>query len=90
MNNHYAIYCIIKISRGQVNRHKTVKLRSMKNYDILEFLSKLSITEWNCVTDCRDVKSAWLNFSPSFRSIIYKVAPINRLGLSTTLKPGDF
>ena len=35
-------FCTRKLSTGQINTHSTVKLRSMKSYDVSEFQTKLN------------------------------------------------
>ena len=50
LSDHCAVFCTRKLSRGQINRHNTVKLRSMKSYDVSEFQTKLNEADWSGVT----------------------------------------
>ena len=39
-SDHYSIFCTRKITRNKHNRHKTIKIRSLKNYDKESYLEK--------------------------------------------------
>ena len=75
-SRHYCItYCTRKISREQINKHNTVKLRSLKNYCSNTFTEKLKNLDWSIVLQCTDVNDAWNRFKLMFTQIIDEVAP---------------
>ena len=40
-SDHYSIFCTRKFTRNKHNKHKTIKIRSLKNYDKESYLEKL-------------------------------------------------
>ena len=43
LSDHNLIYCIRKVSKIPMNRHNTVKIRSLKNYCQKDFTSKVEM-----------------------------------------------
>ena len=41
LSDHFSIFCSRKITRNKHNKHKTIKIRSLKNYDKDAYLEKL-------------------------------------------------
>ena len=70
LSDHLINFCSRKIIRGQIGKHKTIKIRSLKNYSIHLFLSKLRNIDWSYVTTCSDVNEAWHNFNVLFTDIL--------------------
>ena len=66
LSDHLIVFCSRKIIRGQIGKHKTIKIRSVKNYSPIEFLNKLRNVDWTIVTNCTDVNKAWDNFKTIF------------------------
>ena len=58
LSDHNLIYCTRKLSKGQINDHNTVKIRSMKNFDSTLFVEELEKVDWSCCTlsDCVETK----------------------------------
>ena len=59
LSDHYITYCTRKVFREQINKHNTVKIRSLKNYCITTFVEKLKSLDWTIVLQCTDVNDAW-------------------------------
>ena len=45
LSDHFMTYCTRKISKGQINKHNYVKIRSLKNYTKEEFILKLTCAD---------------------------------------------
>lgn len=87
VSDHMLTFCTRKVSRGQINSHKTVKIRSMKNYTVDDFNDKLSNVDWSEVTKCKDSDLAFTRFSDIFLEIIDEVAPVKEVRLKQRSEP---
>ena len=67
--------------KGQINKHNTVKLRSLRNYCKQDFGLKLSALNWQDVLTSTDVTQAWKLFKEYFHSVLDVVAPIKEVRL---------
>ena len=83
LSDHLMVYCSRKATRGHIGKHNTVKIRSLKNYSIHEFLNKLRNVNWENVTSCIDVNVAWNNFKTLYMKILDEVAPIKYIRIKT-------
>ena len=68
-------YCTRKITRDQIGKHNSVKIRSMKNYCEDTFIDKLKSMQWSTVLDCTNVTDAWTIFKIMFTQAMDDVAP---------------
>ena len=66
LSDHLITFCSRKIIRGQIGKHKTIKIRSLKNYSVLSFLGKLRNIDWLAVTTSSDVNVVWSYFKIIF------------------------
>ena len=87
LSDHYITFCTRKIIRGQIGKHNTVKLRSLKNYSTEEFLNKLREADWSIVTGCNNVNDAWGNFKNIFIHILDLVAPVKEIRIKLRTEP---
>ena len=87
LSDHLIIFCSRKVIRGQIGKHKTIKIRSMKNYSPLEFINKLRMINWANVTNCTDVNLAWENFKSIFLQILDEVAPTKQIRIKNRTEP---
>ena len=87
LSDHYITYCSRKGIRGHIGNHKTIKIRSLKNYSNLNFLTKLRNTSWTLVTNCNDVDLAWSRFTEIFTNILNQVAPFKQIRIKTRTEP---
>ena len=47
LSDHFLTYCTRKISKVQINKHKYVKIRSLKNYKKEDFIFRLTGADWS-------------------------------------------
>ena len=87
LSDHMLTYCTRKISRGVFGKHKTVKIRSMKNYSTDLLVTELRKLNWFIVIDCDQVNEAWVNFKDLFTSVLDKLAPIKEVRLKQRTEP---
>ena len=87
ISDHLIVYCSRKVLRGQIGKHKTIKIRSLKNYSPIEFLSKLRNVDWTNVTNCTNVNEAWDNFKKIFFEVLDEVAPIKIVRIKNRTEP---
>lgn len=87
LSDHFLTYCTRKISKGQINKHKYAKIRSLKKYTKEEFILKLTCADWSqCFYAC-DINTAWSAFRDIFLSILNTVAPVKEVRLKQRTEP---
>ena len=59
LGDHNLIFCTRTISKGQINGHNTVKIRSMKNFDYSLFEKELEKVDWSYCTLSHCVETNW-------------------------------
>ena len=87
LSDHLITFCSRKIIKGQIGKHKTIRIRSLKNYSILSLLNNLRNIDWSTVTNCSDVNEAWYNFKTRFIDVLDVVAPIKHVRIKTRTEP---
>jgi len=87
LSDHFLIYCSRKTVKGQINHHKVIKIRSLKNYNATSFVSDLSNLNWCDVTSLHNVNDAWDKFKHIFSSVLDKVAPVKEIRLKQRTEP---
>ena len=87
ISDHLIIFCSRKIIRGQIGKHKTIKIRSLKKYSSFEFLNKLRRVDWSTVTNCTNVNEAWDKFQTIFFVVLDEVAPIKNIRIKNRTEP---
>jgi len=55
ISDHYIIYCTRKGARGQINKHNTVKTRSLKEYSKERYIECLESLNWSVITSYEEV-----------------------------------
>ena len=58
ISDHYIIYCTRKVVRGQINKHYTIKTRSLKEYSKERYNEYLESLDWSIVNNCEDTELA--------------------------------
>lgn len=86
-SDHVATFCTRKIVRGLFSGHKSVKLRSLKNYDQGTYLDLLKECNWNEVLECDDVSVALRAFNRTMLSVIDTVAPVKEVRVKSKTEP---
>ena len=66
LSDHCLVYCTRKVMRNYINKHKTVKIRSMKNYNLETLQMNLLNADWHSVMISDSVLDAWENFKSFF------------------------
>ena len=56
ISDHLLTYCTRKVTRAYVNKHKTIRIRSSKNYSQEQFIHNLNETDWTDVLKDRPTR----------------------------------
>merc|ERR1712002_780136 len=75
ISDHYIIYCTRKVVKGQINKHNTVKTRSMKNYSKESYVESLERHDWSVVINCEEVNLATEKLKTLITYSMDEVAP---------------
>ena len=87
ISDHFMVYCTRKITKGQIGKHNSVKLRSMKNYCKEIFIEKLQGIQWSVVLESRNVNEAWESFKSIFTQTVDDVAPEKEIRVKSRSEP---
>ena len=82
ISDHCLVYCTRNVTKNTFNKHNTVKVRSMKNYNPETFQTNLLNADWHQVMISDNVTEAWENFKEIFLFIINNMAPIKELRIN--------
>ena len=86
-SDHYTTYCTRKSIKDAVGKHKTIRIRSMKNYSQINFLEKLRTVDWSGVMNCQHVNDAWCNFKSLFTGVLDEIVPFKQIRIKTRTEP---
>ena len=78
-SDYIIIFCTRKLCRLKIGEHKSVKMRSIKNYNNPVFNNSLSSVDWNSIYVSTNVDEAWAKFTHKFLSISDSVAPLKEI-----------
>ena len=87
LSDHYITFCTRKIVRGQIGKHNTIKIRSLRNYSPDGFLDKLQEVDWSVVTRCNNVNEAWGMFKNIFTQVLDSIAPVKEIRIKVRTEP---
>ena len=87
LSDHYMTYCTRKTTKVQNNKHKTIKIRSMKKYTTESFHEKLKAVNWSEIFNTENIDSAWNCFKQLFRSVIDDIAPFKEIRVKQRSEP---
>ena len=87
LSNHFLTYMTRKVVKGQIGKHKFVKVRSLKCCNKEDFSLRLSNMNWESVLMCLDVETARENLKTSFHSVLDVVAPVKEIRLKQRMEP---
>ena len=73
--------------KGQFNKHNTISIRSLKNYNVDDFIHKLKLCDWSSMFSVSSVDDSWHIFKDIFLSILNTVAPIKEVRLKQRSEP---
>ena len=86
ISDHNMIYCIRKTSKTKFFKHKSVKLRSLKNYSKLKFCQLLKDCDFS-FEDCNNANTLFTLFNGKFLCVLNKIAPFVEKRIKNTNKP---
>lgn len=86
-SDHFVIYCTRKITRFQMNQHKGIKIRSLKNYSKETLVGNLLDANWSTVYNSKEVNNAWSSFCSIFTGVLDSVAPIKEVRIKQRSEP---
>jgi hypothetical protein len=75
MSDHMLIFCTRKIQKLVFNKHKTLSIRSLRDYTQTDLINRLSEVDWSEVMSSLCADDAWAHFTRLFTSILDIVAP---------------
>ena len=78
-SDHFSIFCTRKITRNKHNKHKTIKIRSFKNYDKDAYLERLKGINLPDFDESRNIDEIYNNFIIELSKIIDYVAPLREI-----------
>ena len=87
ISDHSLIYCTRRVVKAAINKHNTVKLRSMKNYDKDTFQVNLLNADWSSVLISDNACDAWEKFKSNFTSLVHDIAPIKEVRIKQRTEP---
>ena len=87
VSDHYIIYCTRKIQKALFNYHKSIKIRSLKNYNKEAFNLSLETVDWSSVSQCTTADNAWNGFKSIFLENIDKHAPSKVVRIKVRTEP---
>ncbi|XP_071941144.1 uncharacterized protein [Antedon mediterranea] len=87
LSDHLITYCTRKIWRCQINRHNTIRIRSMRHYNKESLLNKLANVNWESTLSCNEVNEAWFRFITVFLGVIDEIAPVKEVRIKCRTEP---
>ena len=68
-------FCTRKKQKSKINKHKTIKTRSLKKYTAENFCDKLKDVNFDNYSDFADVNDAFVDFSYKLMQAVDGIAP---------------
>ena len=65
--------------KGAINKHNSVKVRSLKNYKPSIFMDKLLNVYWVSILACESVDMAWNMFKGYFLGVVDELEPVKEI-----------
>lgn len=87
ISDHFLTYCTRKVKRAPINCHRSLKIRSLKRYDPINFLDMLNKINWMEITNICDVDLAWGQFQTTFLDVLDKIAPQKEIRIKQRSQP---
>ena len=79
LSDHQLIYCTRKTIKNKPNKHKYIKIRSLKHYTKENFLKELRDVVFPDYSLYTDINEAYSDFITTITKIIDKIAPIREI-----------
>ena len=87
LSDNILTYFTRKVSKGTFNKHNKIKLRSLKNYYVVNLVEVFSKVDWYEVIKCENVNQAWNIFKHIFMLVVDGIAPIKTVHLKQRSDP---
>ena len=87
VRDHCMIYCTRKLVKFTFNKHKSVKIRSMKNYRKELFQINLLSADWSSVICSDNVIDALEICKSIFWSVVNNISPIKYVRIKQRTEP---
>ena len=78
-SDHFSIFCTRKITRNRHNKHKAIKIRSLRNYTKESYLEKLNDIKLSELVENSNIDEIYTNFATQLEKIIDSVAPLREI-----------
>ena len=78
-SDHFSIFCTRKFIRNKPNKHKTIKIRSSRNYDKEFYLEKLQDISLPVLDENSNIDEVYDNFATQLGKIIDSVALLREI-----------
>lgn len=73
--------------KGAINKHNSIKVRSLKSYNPSVFKEKLSKINWIQILACESADMAWNMFKCCFLGVVDEVAPMKEIRIKQRTEP---
>ena len=73
--------------KGAINKHKSVKVRSLKNYNLSILKEKLLNINWLPILACESVDMAWNMFKSYFLGVVDELAHMKEIRIKQRTEP---
>ncbi len=87
ISDHNIIFCTRKRSKIRFSNHKTVRIRSLKTYNIDVFKDDLKRVNWNDIQNISIVDDAWKLFKVLFLKVVDKMALLRQVRVKQRTSP---
>ena len=79
LSDHSLIFCTRKVVKGAINKHNSVKVRSLRNNNPSVSKDKLLNVNWVPVLAYESVDMAWNMFEGYFLGVVDELAPVKEI-----------
>ena len=87
LRDHLLVFCTRKVVKGAINKHNSVKVRSLKNYNLSVLKDKLLNVNWVSILACESVDMAWNMFKGYFLGVVDELAPVKEIRIKQRTEP---
>ena len=87
LSDHLITYCTHKVKKFQINKHNSVRIRSLKQYSKESFVQVLNEVDWSEVDMCMNVDEAWSKSKVKFLGVLDSLAPFKEVRLKQRTEP---
>ena len=81
LSDHQLVFCTRKKQKSKINKHKTIKTRSLKKYTAENFCDKHKDVNFANYSEFADVNDAFVDFSDKLMQVVDGIAPYREFRL---------